>query len=169
MNTPRGLPIRPAVRALVLDPSDNVLLVRLVFPHGAWWVLPGGGIEVGENPLDALRRELAEEVGLVDPLLGGRVWSRTHVFAMNDEWDGQCEDVFFVRSDPFTPAPRLSEEELRAESLHEVRWWHLDEIAAYDGDDHFSPADLHERISRIAVHGVPAVPDVIVQDGTRII
>ena len=58
--------IRTAVRALVIDHDNHVLMVRLDFPNGSWWVLPGGGIEPGEDEISALHRELREEVGLVD-------------------------------------------------------------------------------------------------------
>jgi 8-oxo-dGTP pyrophosphatase MutT (NUDIX family) len=159
---PDGLRIRPAVRALVLDHDNAVLLVRLVFPQGAWWVLPGGGIEEDETLHGALHRELAEEVGLHDAVIGAHVWSRTHVFPMNDRWDGQREDVFLVRTHRFDPAPALDTESLRAENLHDIGW-HLDDLAAYEGTDHFAPADLHARVVRIVAHGAPEIPDVIVQ------
>ena len=60
-----GLRIREAVRALVIDPQHRVLLVRFEFPRsGTRWALPGGGLEPGESDHDALRRELAEELGI---------------------------------------------------------------------------------------------------------
>src|SRR5215207_7572585 len=50
------------------------LLVRCVAPEGAsTWSLPGGRVEQGEDPFDAVIRELAEETGLdgvVERLLG---------------------------------------------------------------------------------------------------
>ncbi|MFJ4869661.1 NUDIX hydrolase [Streptomyces sp. NPDC088757] len=59
--------------------DGRVLLARHVSPEGAsTWTLPGGGVEHGEDPFDAVVREVAEETGLdavVERLLG--VDSRT--------------------------------------------------------------------------------------------
>ena len=62
---------RRAVRAGVLDARERVLLVRFSFPDGTeLWATPGGGVEGDEDDAGALRRELAEEVGLGEAVIG---------------------------------------------------------------------------------------------------
>ena len=63
---------RVAAYGLVRD-GDRVLLTRLGRSmHKGLWTLPGGGVDFGERPVDAVVRELHEETGLdvaVDELL----------------------------------------------------------------------------------------------------
>ena len=51
------------VRALLITPDGDLLTIQRVRPgHDPYWVLPGGGVEDGENLETALARELREEI-----------------------------------------------------------------------------------------------------------
>jgi 8-oxo-dGTP diphosphatase len=64
---------RLAAYAVCID-DGRVLLARCVSPvFGDSWTLPGGRVEHGEDPFDAVLREVAEETGcdaVVERLLG---------------------------------------------------------------------------------------------------
>jgi 8-oxo-dGTP diphosphatase len=75
---------RVGAYAVAMDDAGRVLLCRIapsVVP-GEVWTLPGGGLEFGEAPHEAVIRELAEESGYegeIDSLVGvtSRVFDRT--------------------------------------------------------------------------------------------
>lgn len=50
--------------AIVIDDHGRLLLLKHVFRTGSGWGIPGGFIQAGEQPEEAVRRELREEVGL---------------------------------------------------------------------------------------------------------
>ena len=50
--------------AVVTDDEGRVLLLKHVFRPGSGWGIPGGFLEEGEQPEEAIRRELREETGL---------------------------------------------------------------------------------------------------------
>lgn len=53
----------PGVAAVVRDEQGRVLLMRA--PEEARWSLPAGMVEPGEQPADAVLREVAEETGVI--------------------------------------------------------------------------------------------------------
>ena len=55
--------MRDRVRALLVTPGHDLLAIKRMRPGQApYWVLPGGGVEVGEDLEATLARELREEI-----------------------------------------------------------------------------------------------------------
>jgi len=151
------LRIRPAARAIVLDPDDRILLVRFEFPDGTFWATPGGGIEAGESAEDAVRRELVEETGLDSADVGPVVWTRLHLIPLiGGQWDGQREQYHLVRTPAFVPEPRHSWEQLHAEYVFELRWWALAELQM--AEELFVPRRLPELVRELVDQGLPLGP-----------
>ena len=68
----RGQRTRVAAYALSTDESGRILLCRIApsVAAGEIWTLPGGGLEFGEPPEEAVLRELAEESGYQGEVIG---------------------------------------------------------------------------------------------------
>src|SRR6266496_3063301 len=61
--------VEPRIRvSAILRWEGRVLLCRHEKGGREHWLLPGGGVNSGESLVDALHRELAEEVGIEDEL-----------------------------------------------------------------------------------------------------
>lgn len=150
------LPIRQAVRALIVDPDDRVLLVEFDMHGRTWFALPGGGVEEGEDEQEALRRELAEEVGLVDVELVGPIWERVHIFRDPQLFSGQAERIYFVRCATFDPTPQMTWDQLNAEGVTALGWWTEDElVAAGEAGTDFAPSRLPELARAVLADGPP--------------
>jgi ADP-ribose pyrophosphatase YjhB (NUDIX family) len=131
--------VRVAAYALCRDDEGRVLLCHIAPSVGAGdlWTLPGGGLDFGEPPADAVVRELHEETGyrgevvrLVDVSdrlfedVDGEVTSRMHAIrivydvrivdgVLRDEADGSTDTCRWVRLDE-TAGLRLGELARRA-------------------------------------------------------
>jgi 8-oxo-dGTP pyrophosphatase MutT (NUDIX family) len=149
--------VRPAARALLLDPNDRVLLVRFVNPDtgGHFWTTPGGGIKPTESLEDAIRRELREETGL-EAELGPMIWTRREVYVWAGKTIDQPEQFVLVRAPEFTPRPDIGLEGLAAEDVHELRWWTLEELEASEAV--FYPTRLAHFLRRLLEEGPPEEP-----------
>jgi ADP-ribose pyrophosphatase YjhB (NUDIX family) len=109
--------------AVVEDERGRVLLLHHVFRKGSRWGVPGGFLTKGEQPEDALRRELREEVGV-------EVESAEIAFARTIPSVRQVELIFRCRARAEgIPAERLSTE------VDGAGWFERDSPPAELGED----------------------------------
>jgi 8-oxo-dGTP diphosphatase len=85
--------------AVIPDDAGRVLMLRA--RYSGHWLLPGGAIEAGEDPLHGLQRECREELGV-----GVTVERLTGIYAL----PSQREMYFAFRCSPLAGPPALSEE-----------------------------------------------------------
>jgi 8-oxo-dGTP diphosphatase len=119
-------------RAMVSLAGD-VLLARVV--DAPWWFLPGGHVERGERAEEALRRELAEELGVREVEVDDVVAIIENRYADERGDHHELNLVFDVR---------LPVAEVRSAEPHlELRWFDRSRL----GDLDLRPAALHRVLA----------------------
>ncbi|MDH5748572.1 MAG: RNA pyrophosphohydrolase [Rhodospirillales bacterium] len=100
MSGTEALPYRPCVGALIVNRQGLVFMARrygLPSPD-LGWQMPQGGIDDGEAPLQAVRREVAEETGIVSLDLIGES-SGTYRYDLPDDLVGTALGGHFQGQD----------------------------------------------------------------------
>jgi len=152
--------VREAVRAVVLDRENRVLLFKAFSDKGRsryFWITPGGGVTDGESDASALRRELAEECGLVACEIGPLVWVREHTFPFPDSGRllRQREHYYLVRVDRHD-VDVSGWDDFERNFMGEHRWWTVDEVEA--SEDQFAPRRLADFLADIVSGRIPNEP-----------
>ncbi|UNM95406.1 NUDIX domain-containing protein [Ignatzschineria rhizosphaerae] len=108
---------------IIVDPKGRLLVVRK--KNTQKYMLPGGKIDAGETPIEALMRELQEEVGLTIPPMLAHFIKEYDAPAAN-------EPGYFIRSNLFfILLPELVEISAASE-IAEAIWITPKEIPNYD-------------------------------------
>ena len=133
-------------------------MLRIRDPAGgnAFWITSGGGLEPGENIEAGLRRELREELGLEDFVIGPLVWRRHHTLDWAGKRVSQREQYHVVNVARFEP--RMSDP-LEMQVVECFRWWPVVELA--HATERLTPLALAEILARYLKEGPPRdLPDV---------
>ncbi len=122
----------PVVCAVPYRGSGEVLLVqRGVEPKRGKWALPGGFLEIGEEPTEACLRELAEEAGIKDV-------GKVDLISVESQVSRRYGSVVVIGYE----VEVLSEEGISpGDDAQDVRWFRV-------GDLPRMPFDSFERIVR---------------------
>ncbi|MEL7274656.1 MAG: NUDIX domain-containing protein [Pseudomonadota bacterium] len=104
------------VRCAFFDTQGRVFLVRHTYVKG--WHMPGGGVERGETVMDALKKEVREEAGIVltEPPGLFAIYRNT----IHSRFDHVA--LYVARSLPAGPAPEPNVE------IAETGWFALDAL-----------------------------------------
>lgn len=122
-----GPPSLLVAAAVIIEQSRVLVTQRKPGKHLAgFWEFPGGKVEPGEDPRDALHRELREEVG-VDVAVGAIFEVTFHRYGATSVL------LLFYEATRSAGSP-----EPRALDVADVRWAALDELR----EEAFPPADL---------------------------
>ena len=102
-----------SVGAVVLNENDEILLLDHVLRPASGWGIPGGFMNAGEQPHEAVKREIFEEIGLEIEELQ-MLWVRTlyrHI-----------EIIFRAKA--------KGKAEVRCREIHSLQWFRYEEMPA---------------------------------------
>ena len=160
---------REATRVLLLDPYDRLLLIKIHDPGhlvatpgrvapDSYWITVGGGLEGAETFEEAALREIAEEIGITDALVGPALWERSLELVLNGERLLAVEryHVAWTSTTDISFANVTDQERLQ---FVEHRWWAYDELADDARTDVAFPDELVTLLQQALVLGRPTADE----------
>lgn len=115
------IPNAKQVVAALIVRQDKVLICQRTRDQAMplRWEFPGGKVEPGEDPVDAIRRELEEELG-IEATIGEQITRVEHKYK-----NGRAVELLFF-------VVRKFENKVQNRIFQDVRWEKLAELPKYD-------------------------------------
>lgn len=153
--------IRKTARLILLNPENEVLLMNIRSKDVSdpdkpiqkpFWVTIGGKIEDGESLVEAAIREVTEETGHTNVLIGPPIWHGAVLL----NWKGvqtELQETFVVAHTDQYEIIRdgLSQEE--QEVVQKYKWWSVAELQSTD--DIIIPCDIAKLLPDIIAGKYP--------------
>jgi 8-oxo-dGTP pyrophosphatase MutT (NUDIX family) len=154
---------RLTARVLLLDPQGRILLMKGRLPGRpdgpAFWYSIGGGVEDGETLLQAAAREIVEETGLTDAVIGPTVWRDEVILRDVDLEERLFKQSYIVAhtsgGDPSRDGWLPHEQVL----TDDMRWWTLGELQLTD--DTVFPEGMAALLADVLAGRIAAEPLLI--------
>jgi len=157
LTKPDGQPIIDVAVGVVLHANGKVLLGDRPAgkPWAGWWELPGGKLEPNETVLEALTRELQEELGITPTETTPWVTYVHHYptttvrlhFCRVTQWDGQPQSLESQQLKWVTPTDALALPDLLPATYPPLRWLQLPDLYLISGVG--SAADCPRYLARL--------------------
>ena len=156
------LPVRQSSRLIILDSEDRLLLMQIKLDEPAdplkpitkpYWVTLGGGVNSNESLEEAAVRELYEETGITDAIIGPRIW--------HGQWQGKNrindETYFLIKLNYLGGELNYSNlEEEEKQVIKTMKWWTIDELK--ESTEIFIPQYLSVYLTNILKGEIPSDP-----------
>lgn len=160
---------RLTARVLLLGPDNRILLMkgRLASDPtapGAWFPI-GGSVEAGETLLQGAAREIVEETGFTDAMLGPVVWYGEGIVLDRHRRPLVLKASYLVARCGGGEPSRAGWEPLESELVDDIRWWTLDALRACPEDIY--PGALPALLPDVLAGRYPAVPIAVPISASR--
>lgn len=161
--------IRPSARVILLNPNNEVLLLKADDPktiekggvyRGPFWFLVGGGLQASESLEQAALREVYEETGIGhhEMTLGPLVWLN-YLDLIIDGVAKQLHQHFFVATTSQSQISFAHHEPQEQAVIKEARWFSMDELKACQ--EPVYPRDLTKHLPALISREYPKIPLIV--------